>query len=68
MKIAYSLQVKVIRDIYKMFVKNSAIKVFDPTFLLCMPLHENEVIEKFLIDYINYSFIRYEYMKRYISK
>lgn len=56
-----------IMDTYEMFIRNCQVRVFDPTFLLCMPLHERPSTEEFLTTYINYNYVRQGYYERYIE-
>lgn len=55
---SYSWNTKTIRflvkETYKMFMKNGGIKKFDPIFLICMIPHENENVSEFLTDIINH--------------
>ena len=49
------------KDIYSMFLKNCRICKFSIGYLITMPLHEDYRTQQFLINNLNYEYLKREY-------
>lgn len=53
-------RLKILTEVYKIFIKNCNTKVFYSTYLLCLPVSDDNRVQGFINEYVNMDYIKYK--------